>query len=52
LKKQWSEAYLEEMEDKELDAEALDEVAGGVMPSLCHRENHNICSSKVSGMYG
>jgi len=52
LKKQWSEAYLDELQDVELAPETLDKVAGAMMPSICHREDHNICSSKVSAMYG
>jgi hypothetical protein len=46
-----AKAYLEEMEDKELDAEALDEVAGGFMPSLCHTDKSSkiCCSAKMYG---
>ena len=38
-----AEAYLDELQDFELDQETLDEVAGGFMPSLCHQDSslHN-----------
>ena len=42
-----AEAYLDELQDFELDQETLDEVAGGFMPSLCHQDSslHNRCSA-------
>ena len=45
-----AKAYLEELENVELDQEALDEVAGGFMPSVCHQDSslHN----RKSKMYG
>ena len=45
-----AKAYLEELENVELDQEALDKVAGGFMPSLCHQDSslHNR-SSKLYG---
>ena len=45
-----AKAYLEELENVELDQEALDKVAGGFMPSLCHQDSslHN----RKSKMYG
>ena len=36
-----AEAYLEELENVELDQEALDEVAGGSITSRCHQDNQN-----------
>ena len=50
ITKEQAEAYLEELENVELDQEALDEVAGGFMPSVCHQDSslHN----RKSKMYG
>ena len=38
-----AEAYLEELQDVELNQETLDKVAGGFMPSQCHQDSslHN-----------
>ena len=43
ITKEQAEAYLDELQDFELDQETLDEVAGGFMPSLCHQDSslHN-----------
>ena len=45
-----AEAYLEELQDVELNQETLDKVAGGFMPSLCHQDSslHN----RKTKMYG
>ena len=43
ITKEQAEAYLDELQDFELDQETLDKVAGGFMPSLCHQDSslHN-----------
>ncbi len=43
ITKEQAEAYLEELQDVELNQETLDKVAGGFMPSLCHQDSslHN-----------
>ena len=43
ITKEQAEAYLDELQDFELNQETLDKVAGGFMPSLCHQDSslHN-----------
>ena len=36
-----AEAYLDELQDFELDPETLDKVAGGSITSRCHQDNNN-----------
>ena len=36
-----AKAYLEELQDVELDQETLDKVAGGSITSRCHQDNNN-----------